>query len=646
MEGGRTRDVAFAAAGAGAAYALFQTTAIADAVVAASSFETPGACAGAAISTAAVGGGAAVDVHRPIARKLFRNPSSMAADGGRTVTRVTPLTEMLDRTSSGSNASSASGGGNTIIRRVSSLSGAPSRMLSAPSSMRPQRSASSSSAWGCITAEQLGSTPLFAAMVKATEKAAAESTADPVRWGCTLSVGDLIDLNVCSPAVSLASVNLRHLTVGMEVVIAPRNTSLAKSAVKGALVAWKDANHDMHGSIRNISDIDADDLASRQAVVKIDQGIETVRARIEAQKLVVQELEDTKASKNELFAATSELHALRKVFEENNDAVVLPGETTVFTGSTSGKHQLVFFNELQAGESDMPRNNGDDADTWVQGRIIRCASDKGAGEGKMTGGAEVELTENYEEISDASGGPLRPGMIGVITQDDSDNENDDDNEQRYFHVQAPDGDTWYYMRGAIRALTKVKAAIDTTAMMTIVVEVVDEAQIPGSAPKEFYRKVKGEYDSSPTLNPIQFNIKCAASSLATTVQPAGNCRPRWEAADTAADDGVSVQVEQVQGLLVSDAAGTPLFMPWKSSRPEREWVLGEVEAIVPAVFGETTSALVVTVPEFTPSEIDEDTRTIYLYNFDPQPSSEMQQELAIRCKQFDVEKGCMVLVLF
>jgi hypothetical protein len=78
-------------------------------------------------------------------------------------------------------------------------------------------------------------------------------------------------------------------------------------------------------------DEDDDDFEGSATAIDLDEACEKLQAKlaiivdgtilargIEAQKLVVKELEDAEASKNELFAAINELYALKTVLRENN----------------------------------------------------------------------------------------------------------------------------------------------------------------------------------------------------------------------------------------------------------------------------------------------------------------------------------------
>eukprot|EP00002_Diphylleia_rotans_P026181 TRINITY_DN5209_c0_g1_i1.p1 TRINITY_DN5209_c0_g1~~TRINITY_DN5209_c0_g1_i1.p1 ORF type:complete len:1235 (-),score=181.18 TRINITY_DN5209_c0_g1_i1:275-3979(-) len=61
---------------------------------------------------------------------------------------------------------------------------------------------------------------------------------------------------------------------------------------------------------------------------------------------------------------------------------------------------------------------------------------------EITEGSKVILVTNYHDFDDASGGPLRPGDVGVVIQNDG--------SSKPFQVKAPNGSTWWYVAAALR----------------------------------------------------------------------------------------------------------------------------------------------------------------------------------------------------
>ena len=63
------------------------------------------------------------------------------------------------------------------------------------------------------------------------------------------------------------------------------------------------------------------------------------------------------------------------------------------------------------------------------------------------------LSPDYGSHSDASGGPLSPGEVGVIVVDDSSG--------KPFKVKAPNGREWWYVAAALRAAGGGSAGCDS-----------------------------------------------------------------------------------------------------------------------------------------------------------------------------------------
>jgi hypothetical protein len=60
---------------------------------------------------------------------------------------------------------------------------------------------------------------------------------------------------------------------------------------------------------------------------------------------------------------------------------------------------------------------------------------------ELTVGAEVQLSHDYTDYDDASSGPLKPGVVGTLIEDDS--------SSKPYKVQAPNGKQWWYRKNAI-----------------------------------------------------------------------------------------------------------------------------------------------------------------------------------------------------
>ncbi len=56
-------------------------------------------------------------------------------------------------------------------------------------------------------------------------------------------------------------------------------------------------------------------------------------------------------------------------------------------------------------------------------------------------GAQVELADDYADYGDASSGPLEPGKVGILLEDDG--------SSKPYKVQAPNGKKWWYRKEAL-----------------------------------------------------------------------------------------------------------------------------------------------------------------------------------------------------
>ena len=56
---------------------------------------------------------------------------------------------------------------------------------------------------------------------------------------------------------------------------------------------------------------------------------------------------------------------------------------------------------------------------------------------------QVQLSSGYEQYSDASDGPLKPGETGTLVEDDGSG--------KPYRVDAADGKTWWYQMEALEA---------------------------------------------------------------------------------------------------------------------------------------------------------------------------------------------------
>ena len=56
---------------------------------------------------------------------------------------------------------------------------------------------------------------------------------------------------------------------------------------------------------------------------------------------------------------------------------------------------------------------------------------------------QVQLSPGYEHYSDASEGPLQPGVVGTLVEEDGSG--------KPYLVEAPNGKKWWYEKGALQA---------------------------------------------------------------------------------------------------------------------------------------------------------------------------------------------------
>ena len=72
-------------------------------------------------------------------------------------------------------------------------------------------------------------------------------------------------------------------------------------------------------------------------------------------------------------------------------------------------------------------------------------------ESSISVGCDVRLTENFHDFGDAGGGPLRPGEVGKVIQDDG--------SSIPYQVQTSQGRTFWYRAGALRGMTQTTTAV-------------------------------------------------------------------------------------------------------------------------------------------------------------------------------------------
>ncbi len=65
----------------------------------------------------------------------------------------------------------------------------------------------------------------------------------------------------------------------------------------------------------------------------------------------------------------------------------------------------------------------------------------------------MQLSPGYEHYSDASEGPLQPGVVGTLVEEDGSG--------KPYRVEAPNGKKWWYEKGALQA-AQVRACFEET----------------------------------------------------------------------------------------------------------------------------------------------------------------------------------------
>jgi ankyrin repeat protein len=81
---------------------------------------------------------------------------------------------------------------------------------------------------------------------------------------------------------------------------------------------------------------------------------------------------------------------------------------------------------------------------WYQAAAIEISVESpivGSTLEKIVKDAHVQLTKDYKDHGDASGGPLKPGEVGVVIENDG--------SSKPFHVMAANGKKWWYKAAAI-----------------------------------------------------------------------------------------------------------------------------------------------------------------------------------------------------
>ena len=63
----------------------------------------------------------------------------------------------------------------------------------------------------------------------------------------------------------------------------------------------------------------------------------------------------------------------------------------------------------------------------------------------------MQLSPGYEHYSDASEGPLQPGVVGTLVEEDGSG--------KPYRVEAPNGKEWWYEKGALQA-AQVRCCVD------------------------------------------------------------------------------------------------------------------------------------------------------------------------------------------
>ena len=87
----------------------------------------------------------------------------------------------------------------------------------------------------------------------------------------------------------------------------------------------------------------------------------------------------------------------------------------------------------------------------------KSAASQRTGRGSIRVGDRVQLASDYRRFSDASAGPLQPGQVGIVINDD---------DSRHGQVRAPNGDTWFYRYRALTSLSTTPAEARCTPLQT------------------------------------------------------------------------------------------------------------------------------------------------------------------------------------
>ena len=82
----------------------------------------------------------------------------------------------------------------------------------------------------------------------------------------------------------------------------------------------------------------------------------------------------------------------------------------------------------------------------VRVRVCLCTCLSLCVQGTICKGSKVKLSPSYKDHSDAAGGPLKPGDIGTVVEDDS--------SSKPYKVKADNGDTWWYRAEALSPVSQ------------------------------------------------------------------------------------------------------------------------------------------------------------------------------------------------
>lgn len=76
-------------------------------------------------------------------------------------------------------------------------------------------------------------------------------------------------------------------------------------------------------------------------------------------------------------------------------------------------------------------------------------------------GSKVVLSPTFRDCEDADGGPLQPGDVGTVFEDDG--------SSKPYHVRAANGNAWWYTAAALQAAPATSAAQVTNPHSQILV---------------------------------------------------------------------------------------------------------------------------------------------------------------------------------